>query len=117
MKKYFYSILIMAIFAFGFAASSDSGSSTSKSPEEQKQEKFERMKKSGYERGYEYGFSSSNTAYEVNTKDDHEYLKKKARDYFIGANVGAPKNDEEKDLCNIYIEEFIKGYEDGYKNQ
>lgn len=118
MRKYFYSVLIMVIFAIGFAASSDdSSSSSSKSPEERKQEKMERMKDRGYKFGYENGFRASETAYKVDTKDGYKGCKGSARNLFIGVNAGAPHSAEEKELCNVFTEGYIKGYEDGYRDQ
>lgn len=117
MKKYLYSVLIMAIFAIGFAASSDdSSSSSSKSPEEQKQSKIERVKNEGYHDGYKQGFGVSENVYKYDTDNNYEKLKASARRWFSVA-YGAPSSNDQKELYKVYEEAWIKGYEEGYRAQ
>ena len=68
------------------------------------------MKEKGYKAGYESGFTS--------TPSMHSTLDPRngARSYYTAA-WGAPVNEKERELFDIFSEEYVKGYEDGYRNR
>lgn len=123
MKKYFWTLSVMALFAIGFAASDEDESSSSGSQMEQKQEteaerqareqkekesQQEKKKKeaaeAGYERGFSYGFSG----------EDERFILHKGKAYY-NARYGAPTDNEKMELFKIYEENLYKGYEEGKK--
>ena len=129
MKKYFMTMAVLTIFAIGFAASdedsSDSSISNSKPQVEEKQEteaeRYEReqkereekkqeLAKDAYDSGYHTGFTFTSAQYYSANK---EGLARKNYTTWHGV----PKTDEEKELYNIYIENYVKGMEDGYNAQ
>ena len=129
MKKYFLTLSVMALFAIGFASSDEDESSNSSSSEpqtEQKQEteaerkareqkkererqareaeraeaKKKKVAEAGYKRGYEKGIEGS------------RLLPNVVNIYYTN-KFGAPSNSEEKELFEIYKQNFEKGYEEG----
>lgn len=117
MKKYFWTIAVMAVFAIGFAASDDTDSSNSNlnpsSQTEQKQEKeserkarkkkdrIEKAKVRGKFWGKLAGRNITSAAYAKG-----EYCK----DRFI-SEFGTPSTDEDFELYRDY---FKKAYCDAY---
>lgn len=134
MKKYFFTMATIALFAVGFAASDEEESSSSESstPQtEQKQEteaerqareqkeeaerkareqkeeaerkeaKKKEVAEAGYNRGYEHGFNGGSDVI-GNPKTIH-----------YTARYGAPKSNEEKELFNIWKENWQKGFDEG----
>lgn len=73
---------------------------------EQKKE----VKERGYKAGYEDGFTVGPATYATTNP------KQSAKTYFT-TYYGAPMSDEEKSLCDIFVENYIKGYEEGHRNQ
>ena len=135
MKKYFWTLSVMALFAIGFAASDDdssSSSSSSSSQTEQKQEteaerqererqeeadrqareqkekesQQEKIKKEIAEAGYERGFELGFA---------NRMLLPNEAETRYSARYGAPTNNEKMELFKIYKENFYKGYEEGKK--
>lgn len=125
MKKYFMTVATMALFAIGFAASdeeksSNSSSESSKPQTEQKQEseaerkareekeeaeRKEAIKKEiaeeAYNSGYGYGFNGSSDI--IGNPKTISYTTR----------YGAPQSNEEKELFNIWKENWQKGYDEG----
>ena len=128
MKKYFLTMAVMALFAIGFTASDEEESSNSESSApktEQKQEseadrkaneqkekenKKTKLAKEAYDEGYDEGYAASPAQYSTLNP------KNLARNKYVTWN-GAPKTAEEKELCDIYIENYVKGWEEGHRNQ
>lgn len=73
-------------------------------------ERKEEVKERGYKAGYENGFTVGPSTYV--TQDP----KRSAKTYY-STYYGAPMSDEEKTLCNIFVENYVKGYEEGHRNQ
>lgn len=139
MKKYFFTMAVMALFAIGFTASDEEESSNSESSApktEQKQEseadrkareqkeeaerkaneqkekenKKTKLAKEAYDEGYDEGYAASPAQYSTLNP------KNLARNKYVTWN-GAPKTEEEKELCDMYIENYVKGWEEGHRNQ
>ena len=133
MKKYFLTMATIALFAIGFAASdedeSPNSSSSSGSQTEQKQEseverqareqkekkdqqenKKKEIEKKAYEAGYRHGLSQGPVTY---SQDDP---KDAARIYY-NTYYGIPSSSEEKEMHNLFLEHYVKGYHDGYKSK
>lgn len=100
MKKYFMTMVVMAIFAIGFAASDEESSSSSSSDtykvEQQHEPEAERLKnkqneiaEAAYNNGYQHGFEGRSDII-----GDPKTISYTTR-------YGAPKSDEEK-KCLIY---------------
>lgn len=134
MKKYFLTMATIALFAVGFAASDEEESSSNESSatqteqkqeteaerqareqkeeaerkaREQKEKKEQQEKKKkevaeyGYKEGYDRGFKGlENSSYSTST-------------ITFANRYGAPTNNEEKELFNIFKENFDKGYTEG----
>ena len=73
-------------------------------------ERKEEVKQKGYKAGYENGFTVGPSTYV--TQDP----KRSAKTYYT-TYYGAPMNEEEMTLCNIFVENYVKGYEEGHRNQ
>ena len=132
MKKYFLTMATVALFAIGFAASDEEESSSSESstPQtEQKQEteaerkareqkeeaerkeaKKKEIAERGYKDGYELGFGLDYHQYET-----FDFSKMARRNYT--AWYGAPSSSEEKELYDIFEQNYKRGIEEGYKAQ
>lgn len=132
MKKYFLTMATVALFAVGFAASDEEESSSSESstPQtEQKQEteaerkareqkeeaerkeaKKKEIAERGYKDGYELGFGLDYHQYET-----FDFSKMARRNYT--AWYGAPSSSEEKELYDIFEQNYKRGIEEGYKAQ
>lgn len=123
MKKYFLTLATVTIFAIGFAASDEDGSSNSSSSSpapqtEQKQEspaeklaqKKKEVEEKAYKAGYSHGLRQGPVSY------SHDNPKDAARIYFNTA-YGIPSSSEEKELLNLFLEHYVKGYHDGYKSK
>lgn len=132
MKKYFMTVATVALFAIGFAASDEDESSNKSSNEgsapqtEQKQEsekerqareKQERenkkteLAKKGHDEGYKNGFKGA--SWELR---EPSHLKRLALQYYT-TWYETPTNSEEKELCDIFVENYILGWEEGYRAQ
>ena len=119
MKKYFLTVATIALFAVGFAASDEEGSSSSESSTPQTEQKQEteaernarekkekenrknEVAKKAYDKGYEKGFNGESDI--IGDPKTISYTVK----------YGAPKTNEEKELFNIWEENWQKGYEEG----
>lgn len=132
MKKYFFTMATLALFAIGFAASDDEESSSSsnsstqteqkeeteverhareeKEKQEQVQKKKDEVAQKGYEHGYQRGFSDGPEFYSVNSQNARGMAKTWYSQYY-----GGPMTDEEKELCNAYVDKFVEGYFEGHK--
>lgn len=139
MKKYFLTMAVMALFAIGFTASDEEESSNSESSApktEQKQEseadrkareqkeeaerkakeqkekenKKKEIAEKGYKDGYEVGFGLDWHQYET-----FDFSRMARRDYT--AWYGAPSSSEEKELYDIFEQNYKRGIEEGYKAQ
>lgn len=140
MKKYFLTMATIALFAVGFAASDEEESSSNESSatqteqkqeteaeqkqeteaerkareeKEQASEKEEENKKFaefGYKLGYEKGFGANYHDYETLN------WERVARIAFTKF-VGAPSTPRDKEKYDIYLQNFKKGLEEGYKAQ
>ena len=137
MKKLFFTMAVMALFAIGFAASDEEESSNASSIEsstpkaEQKQktetesqvreqkaehqasEKEEDNKKFaefGYKLGYEKGFGANYHEYK---NLDWEHVARIAFTKY----VGVPSTPRDKEKYDIYLQNFKKGLEEGYQAQ
>lgn len=132
MKKYFLTMATVALFAIGFAASDEEESSSSESstPQtEQKQEteaerkareqkekaerkeaKKKEIAERGYKDGYEAGFGLDYRQYET-----FNFSRMARRNYT--AWYGAPSSSEEKELYDIFEQNYKRGIEEGYKAQ
>ena len=120
----------VALFAIGFAASdeeesSNSSNESSKPQTEQKQEteaerqareqketekKKKELEKEAYNEGYDEGYKATSAMYATLNPENI------ARNNYVTWN-GAPKTPKEKELCNIYIENYVKGWEEGHNAQ
>lgn len=139
MKKYFMTVATVALFAIGFAASDGEENSSnvgSATQTEQKQEtekerqareeqeriareqqeaeskanKVKALEEEGYKAGYNRGFGTGPASYQTDNP------KRQARQLY-SINYDAPMTDDEKALCEKYIESYVKGYEEGYAAQ
>jgi hypothetical protein len=137
MKKYFLTMVVMAIFAIGFTASdeesssSNSSSSSSTTQVEEKQEtqveekqeteaerqareereraaKIKELEDKGYQAGYKAGFAATPTQYR------RADAKKQGKIYY-SAGFNTPTSEEELELCNLFAEKYAEGYEAGYR--
>ncbi len=81
-----------------------------KQEEEAKQSKTKDIEEQAYKAGYQAGFTVGPASY---ITDDP---KRKGRIYYT-TYYSAPMNDEEKAMCNLFIEHYVRGYEDGHKAQ
>lgn len=134
MKKYFLTMATLALFAIGFVASDEDESSSSENANstpqtEQKQEaeaerqereqkekidKLESKKKEiaeeGYKHGYKAGFSCNYHEYET-----FHWDRMARQDYTAWHE--APTSSEEKELYQIFQDNYLRGVEEGYKAQ
>lgn len=132
MKKYFLTMATVALFAIGFAASDEEGSSQPGSSTTQKEQKREteaerkareqkemaerkeakkkEIAERGYKDGYELGFGLDYHQY-----DTFDFSKMARRNYT--AWYGAPSSSEEKELYDIFEQNYKRGIEEGYKAQ
>ena len=111
MKKYFLTMVVMAIFAIGFAASDDSSSSSDPQEQESPADKQQEVKEKAYNAGYEDGFT-----FGPEKSFDFDFLKMRARGHYSGY-YGAPMSDEEKVLYDLFVEHYTKGYREGARNR
>ena len=130
MKKTIWvaTIAIFVLFAVGFAASDDSSTSKKQKTEveqeseadrqarEEKEKKAhqEKMKKEikdeAYKAGYSFGLTTGPYTYANSNPEGSARVHYNAR-YDI------PSNSEEEEMLRCYIENFVKGYHDGYKSK
>lgn len=102
MKKYFFSMVVMAIFAIGFTASGDesSGSETQTEQNSEKQKNDDALMKDGYDRGYRHAMQFS------------EYDEGVLRTQYVSL-YGAPQSDDEINTYKRYKQQYDKGWEKG----
>ena len=127
MKKYFLTMATVALFAVGFAASDEEESSSNESPatqtelkqeteaerqareakEEQERAEKEREKlaKEGYDEGYKRGFGATDFTYLQRERLAFENWKIRHK---------APSNPQEKELFNLFKDNYVKGFEEAY---
>ena len=127
MKKYLFSMVVMAIFAIGFAASDENESANSsdstiqteqnQESEKKKETELEKKKKDveeqGYKAGYDAGFGFDE--FEKENYDEADYKDFARQRYSI--RYGAPSSQEEKELYDLYVKWYLKGINDGIKAQ
>lgn len=77
---------------------------------EETEKKKTELAKEAYNEGYEEGYKATSAMYATLNPQNI------ARDKYVTWN-GAPKTPEEKELCNIYIENFAKGWKEGHYAQ
>ena len=138
MKKYFYSMAIIAVFAIGFAASDDSSNvnepvtnqnsiSDSVVQENKPTQSTDDSEyaKAGYNRGF-FCAQSDNAPGVADQLEASKYanddIKQKVNDIFnevsareYDAQYGVPTTAEEAKHKEEYMEQFRKGFEDGVK--
>ena len=113
MKKFFFTLVVMAVFAIGFVASDDDGSlSSSSSQTEQKQEtpaekeareKQEKNKKiadMAYQKGWDARMNSNQVVNPANLAG-MEYAMRYGRE---------PEDEGEEERWKIFVKNYIKGY-------
>lgn len=69
------------------------------------------LAKKGHDEGYKRGFTGA--AWELRERD---HLKRLALQYYT-TKYETPTNSEEKELCDIFVENYIRGWEEGFKTQ
>ena len=134
MKKCFLTLATIALFAIGFAASDEDESSSNEGSnsapqteqkqeteaerqareQKEKKEQMEKKKKEiaeeGYKHGYKAGFTCNYHEYET-----FHWDRLARQDY--SAWHGAPSSSEEKELYDIFEQNYLRGVEEGYKAQ
>ena len=118
MKKYFFSMVVMAIFAIGFAASDEdksanSSESTIQTEQNQGTDKKKDVEEAGYKAGYDTGFEFDE--FEKENYDEADYKDFARQRYSI--RYGAPSSQEEKEQYDLYLNNFLKGVHDGITAQ
>lgn len=138
-KKYAWTTAICAFLvvtmAIGLSAPDENGNSnsnsttTSKQQTEKKQEseaerqareqkekesqlaqKRKEVEKKAYEAGYSHGLRQGPITYSRDNPKDA------ARIYY-NTYYGIPSSSEEKEMLNLFLEHYVKGYHDGYKSK
>lgn len=114
MKKYLLAVLVLVLIAVGYAVSGKDNSSskpaTSTSDTEQAQEQAANKRKELGEEGYRVGYVAG---FRYEAIDDPE---SEGRSYY-DICWGTPVTDEEKELCEIFVEKYVEGYKEGYKDR
>ena len=113
MKKYYLTIVVMAIFAIGFAASDEETSSSSSEPQRQetqaekeareKQEKVERVAKMAYQKGYDTRKATWGQSIVSETAARLEYAIRYGRE---------PEDEGQSERWNVFVENYQKGFSD-----
>lgn len=136
MKKYLFTMLMMAIFAIGFVASSESGSEnqqqsdstpTKEISEEQKNEyattKEKEMAQAGYSKGNIYGLAARGNE-DLDFKNTMEVAEMVGVGDELNKNLeimaeqeytnvyGNPSTPEEEKLKKIFIKNFLKAFKE-----
>ena len=136
MKKYFWTLSVMALFAIGFAASDDDDSSNSSSSsssqteqkqeteaerqERERQEEAERQAREQKEKESQQEKKKKEVAevgYKKGYEDGFSYTSKhlNAEKIIYNVRYGAPTNSEEMELFRIFKENYDKGFDEGHK--
>ena len=113
MKKYFFTMAVMVVFALGFSASDEDTEGTSspsieqnvneqKNPENKSNEKIKEVK----EQAQFYGKFWGNSSREMR---EYKPLDDVIKDYYIQA-FEAPQSDEDLKMYKLFKEEFLKTY-------
>lgn len=138
MKKYLYSVLVMALFAIGFAASDEKGNvkkavvvenvdslasedeDVSKRTDEALSPKEKEVAEAGSSQGTLFGMAGANNEGFANIHDASDYMGEMGDKYkemleeMAGAEYdkayNSPTNSEEVRLRKIYIEHFLKAF-------
>lgn len=74
------------------------------------EKKKKELEKEAYNEGYDEGYKATSAMYATLNPENI------ARNNYVTWN-GAPKTPKEKELCNIYIENYVKGWEEGHNAQ
>lgn len=111
MKKYFYSVLIMAIFAIGFAASDDSESSEKGKQEQTRKTEMEIIEDQGFDDGVDFarkdrGEFINDFIRNGNTRNAGEQQLKVA----AGAVYSVEHPNTSDELIERYSEKYLEGY-------
>lgn len=127
MKKYFLTMTVIALFAIGFAASDEDENSAPQTEQKQeseaerqarekreKESQLAQKKKEVEEKAYEAGYSHGLTTGPVTYSRDNP---KDAARIWYNTYYGIPSNSEEKEMLNLFLEHYVKGYHDGYKSK
>ena len=142
MKKYFWTLSVMALFAIGFTSSDENENSSSSTTEQKQETEAERQERERQEEAErqerERQEEADRQAREQKEKESQQEKMKKEmaeagyeRGFELGfanrkllpneaetrysARYGAPTNNEKMELFKIYKENFYKGYEEGKK--
>lgn len=81
-----------------------------KEKESQLAQKKKEVEEKAYKAGYSHGLRQGPVTYSRDNPKDA------ARIYFNTA-YGIPSSSEEKDMLNLFLEHYVKGYHDGYKSK
>lgn len=113
MKKYYLTMVVMAIFAIGFAASDEETSSSSSEPQRQetqaekeareKQEKVERVAKMAYQKGYDTRRETWGQSIPAESSARLEYTFRYGRE---------PEDAGQNERWNVFLENYKKGFAD-----
>ncbi|UKK59213.1 hypothetical protein L6470_12745 [Prevotella communis] len=111
MKKYFWTLAVMAIFAIGFAASDEETSSSEpqkqESPAEkeasEKQEKIKRVAEMAYKLGYETRKKTWGEALSSRAAAEADYRFRYAKD---------PEDEGQSERWKVFLENYKKGFSD-----
>lgn len=78
--------------------------------ESQVAQKKKNVEEKAYEAGYRDGLSKGPVTYRNDNPKDA------ARIYY-NTVYGIPSNSEEKEMLNLFLEHYVRGYHDGYKSK
>jgi hypothetical protein len=116
MKKYLFTMVVMVVFAIGFAASDDDGNSSSSSsqteqkqetPSEkearEKQEKVKRVAEIAYKLGYDTRKATWGETLSARGAAEADYRFRYAQD---------PEDAGQSERWNVFLENYSKGFSD-----
>ena len=113
MKKYLFTMVVMAVFAIGFAASDEETSSSEPQKQESPAEKKAREKREKEDMVKRM----MNDAYSYGVSQGEQFTHYQECDGYFRKRWFTPSTDEEFELFRKYKEEYNRGWDEGQRTK